>query len=126
MVLALKRGNMEIKEIRKLYLEALDKVEELHAIGGKQRVSKPQDLSVLRSEIEKLEKSLDLMKFEANGHLEQLTELMRSCGSICCKKVVTPGSFEMIFKCAECPIFKFEGAILKPIEGDEVNVELSR
>jgi hypothetical protein len=124
--LALTSGKMEIKEIRGLYLKALDKVEELNLIGGKQCLSKSPDFSKLRTEIQKIENSLDLMAFKASGYLAQLTELMRTCGLICCKKVVKPGSFEMIFKCAVCPIFLFEETFLKPVEGDDKIVELSR
>lgn len=119
-------SNMEIEEVRQLYLQALSKVEELQTIGVKYRICRPQNLSELRSEIDKLQTSLDLSEFEANGHFEKLSELLRSCGAVCCKKIMKPGSFEMIFKCAECPIFKFEEAFLIPIGGDEKNVGQTR
>lgn len=110
------RVNMEIKEVRQCFQKALAKVESLQAIGVEHGLCAPQDLSELKSEIDKIHKSLDLMTFEANGHFHKLSELMRSCGSICCKKVVQPNSLMMFFQCSSCPILEFEEAFLNDDE----------
>jgi hypothetical protein len=111
-VLALATGNMEIKEIRQLFLLALAKVESLQEIGVKRRLCKPQDISGLKTEVDKLHTSLDLMIFKASDHFETLSELMRSCGSICCVEVVKPGSIDSFYECGSCPIPMFEEAFL--------------
>ncbi|MEK5165819.1 hypothetical protein NYE69_26215 [Paenibacillus sp. FSL R5-0527] len=110
------RVNMEIKEVRQCFQKALAKVESLQAIGVEHGLCAPQDLSELKSEIDKIHNSLDLMTFKANGHFHKLSELMRSCGSICCKKVVQPNSLMIFIQCSSCPILEFEEAFLNDDE----------
>ncbi|WP_201317538.1 hypothetical protein [Paenibacillus sp. EPM92] len=106
------KGNMEIKEVRQLFLLALAKIESLQAIGVENKLCEPQDLSELKLEIDQIQTSLDLMTFKASDHFKFLSELIRSCGLICCMKVVQPNSLMMFFQCSSCPIFQFEEAFL--------------
>lgn len=106
------KGNVDIKEVRQLFLLTLAKIESLQTIGAESKLCKPQDLSELKLEIDQIRTSLDLMTFKASDHYRIFSDLMRSCGLICCKKVVQPNSLMMFFQCSSCPIFQFEEAFL--------------
>lgn len=103
---------MQVKEERQLFQLALGKVETLIAIGVEYRLCKPQDLSKLKEEVNYLRTSQDLRDFKASASFVELSELMRSCGSICCKKVVKPNDLMMFFRCNSCPLLKFEETFL--------------
>lgn len=97
-----------VKEIKEEYLDVLKKVECLLKIGVRNEIYEPYDLTSLKKQIKGFRSEKDIKEFKANGAFNQLCELTRVCGGVCCRLIVKPDSLVKFYECSQCPIIKFE------------------
>ncbi|MNJ72001.1 hypothetical protein D3C77_686080 [compost metagenome] len=90
------------------YVELLEKIETLYKMGVIAGLISPYDLSKLKSQINGLRTAKDVEEFKNNGSLNELIELTRLCGRVCCERVVKPNSPLQHYACSNCPIFQRE------------------
>ncbi|GMK39081.1 hypothetical protein PCCS19_21350 [Paenibacillus sp. CCS19] len=103
---------LAVSDVQREYLAVLERVEELRNLGVKKLIYTPLNLTELKLQIESIRDSDSLMSFRTNGYLDQLTNLTRACGLVCCRYVIKPGSPMQFFSCSSCPIEKFESSYL--------------
>lgn len=102
---------MEIADVairKEEYLKVLDKVETLIKVGVDANIIEPYDVSYLRNRIKKLRKADDYKIFIVSEDYKEFRELLRVCGMVCCKVVVSANSLVMEYQCSLCPIYAFE------------------
>lgn len=99
---------MAINDLQHEYMAILEKAEFLHSIGVKNGICDPYNMTELKERVTMIRDYQSLLSFKANGYFEQLSEVTRLCGSVCCRLIVKPGSLQQFFACPSCPIYKFE------------------
>jgi hypothetical protein len=98
----------DVKIRKEELLEVLDKVESLIKTGVKADLIEAYDVSYQKKRIRSLRKQQDYKDFKSSDDYREFRELMRVCGMVCCKVVVSPESPVGEYECNQCPIFAFE------------------
>lgn len=94
------------------YVMLLEKIETLYKTGVATGLIAPYDLSKLKSQISGLRTATDVKAFKDNGSLNELVELTRLCGRVCCERIVKPNSPMQHYACSSCPIYQREESIV--------------